>query len=181
MLLTFAAMTIQTPWLERKWQFGLDPGMFPIIYSRLDGAVPRLQSLFANVAEADAEQKQQHWSAKEHLGHLYDLEELWWNRWEDYNKRAETMTPADITNRRTTEANHNSKKIIELLSSFKSERQKILNAIYASDEQLLMRTSLHPRLKTPMTLVDYLYFVAEHDDHHIAAIMLLLKDNANRS
>jgi len=25
-------------------------------------------------------------------------------------------------------------------------------------------------------LVDYLYFVAEHDDHHIAAIMQILHD-----
>jgi uncharacterized damage-inducible protein DinB len=135
---------------------------------------------FWNVPETDAEKKQNGWSAKEHLGHLYDLEELWWNRWVDFNNGSEVLTPADITNRRTTQANHNSKKIGELLSSFNAERQKILKAIYACDEQLLMRTSLHPRLKTPMTLVDYLYFVAEHDDHHIAAIMLLLNNNANR-
>ena len=29
---------------------------------------------------------------------------------------------------------------------------------------------LHPRLKQPMRLVDHLYFVAEHDDHHLAKI-----------
>jgi hypothetical protein len=29
-------------------------------------------------------------------------------------------------------------------------------------------------LKTPMRLVDHLYFVAEHDDHHLAGIWELL-------
>jgi hypothetical protein len=32
------------------------------------------------------------------------------------------------------------------------------------------RTKLHPRLKQAMPLVDHLYFVAEHDDHHLAKI-----------
>jgi hypothetical protein len=32
------------------------------------------------------------------------------------------------------------------------------------------RSLLHPRLKQPMRLVDHLYFVAEHDDHHLARI-----------
>jgi hypothetical protein len=32
----------------------------------------------------------------------------------------------------------------------------------------------HPRLKTPMRLIDHLYFVAEHDDHHHARIWELV-------
>jgi predicted short-subunit dehydrogenase-like oxidoreductase (DUF2520 family) len=31
-----------------------------------------------------------------------------------------------------------------------------------------VRTSLHPRLKRPMRLIDLCFFVAEHDDHHLA-------------
>ena len=37
------------------------------------------------------------------------------------------------------------------------------------------RTTLHPRMKKPMRLVDHLYFVAEHDDHHLARIWEILK------
>jgi hypothetical protein len=33
---------------------------------------------------------------------------------------------------------------------------------------------MHPRLKQPMRLVDHLFFVAEHDDHHLALIRELL-------
>jgi len=169
-------MVNQTLWLNRKWEFNFDAGMFPIIYSRLQGAIPRLQQIFAKADEAKSGVSKNGWSAKEHLGHLYDLEELWWNRWEDYKNKKEILTAADITNRRTSEANHNAKTINGLISSFNIEREKILNSIYSCDEEMLNRTSLHPRLKSPMRLVDYLYFVAEHDDHHIAAIMQLLHD-----
>lgn len=31
-------------------------------------------------------------------------------------------------------------------------------------------TGLHPRLKTPMRMIDLANFVAEHDDHHLASI-----------
>jgi hypothetical protein len=31
-----------------------------------------------------------------------------------------------------------------------------------------LRAIPHPHLKTPMRLVDHLYFVAEHDDHRLA-------------
>ena len=61
----------------------------------------------------------------------------------------------------------------KILEDFRTAREKLLqrvgelNAIY-------LATIPHPRLKTPMRLVDHLYFVAEHDDHHLARIWELL-------
>jgi hypothetical protein len=43
-----------------------------------------------------------------------------------------------------------------------------------TDEQL-ERAALHPRLKTPMRIVDLAYFVAEHDDHHLARVRELMQ------
>jgi len=34
---------------------------------------------------------------------------------------------------------------------------------------------VHPRLKQPMRLVDHLFFVAEHDDHHMARIWEMIR------
>jgi hypothetical protein len=34
---------------------------------------------------------------------------------------------------------------------------------------------VHPRLGTPMRLVDMMFFVAEHDDHHLATITELAR------
>jgi hypothetical protein len=38
------------------------------------------------------------------------------------------------------------------------------------DASLFARAIPHLRMKTPIRLVDHLYFVAEHDDHHLARI-----------
>lgn len=39
------------------------------------------------------------------------------------------------------------------------------------------RSALHPRLLTPMRLIDFLAFVAEHDDHHLAEIAWLMSQS----
>ncbi len=37
----------------------------------------------------------------------------------------------------------------------------------------LDRVALHPRLQQPVSVVDLGFFVAEHDDHHLATIAAL--------
>jgi hypothetical protein len=39
----------------------------------------------------------------------------------------------------------------------------------------------HPRLGTPMRLIDLAYFVAEHDDHHLARLRELTTIHATHS
>ncbi len=51
----------------------------------------------------------------------------------------------------------------------------MLEKIHFFNAETLGKTALHPRLKTPMRLIDSLYFVAEHDDHHLAIISNLLR------
>jgi hypothetical protein len=38
------------------------------------------------------------------------------------------------------------------------------------DERAVLRTALHPRLRQPMCVLDFAFFIAEHDDHHLAAV-----------
>jgi hypothetical protein len=53
---------------------------------------------------------------------------------------------------------------------------KVTDDIDAVDASLFsVRAIVHPRLKQPMGLLDHLYFVAEHDDHHLARIWELVK------
>lgn len=42
-----------------------------------------------------------------------------------------------------------------------------------SDNELI-NTAMHPRLEVKMRIVDLAYFIAEHDDHHIAKIITIL-------
>jgi hypothetical protein len=78
-------------------------------------------------------------------------------------------------NKKTEIANHNKKPLDEIITGFSNERKSILERIYFFDDETLGKTALHPRLKTPMRLIDSLYFVAEHDDHHLAIISNLLR------
>jgi uncharacterized damage-inducible protein DinB len=168
-------MIKQTPWFERQFHFDFPAGIFPIIFSRLEGSIFRLFSLLSNADDDLCSFNANGWSVKEHVGHLYDLEELWWKRLQDFQQSKAILTAADLNNQKTKEARHNENTLEKLVEQFTAERQKILEMVYGFDEELLLRTSVHPRLNQPMRLIDSLYFVAEHDDHHISAISTQLR------
>jgi hypothetical protein len=80
------------------------------------------------------------------------------------------LTVTDLQNRKTDETNHNARPLETILAGFRSARAKLLNRAGELDSSLFSQAIPHPRLKTPMRLADHLYFVAEHDDHHLARI-----------
>lgn len=171
-------MIVQTPWIERSFHFDFPAGLFPVIFSRLEGTLFRLSHLLAHADDEACSHSSEGWSVKEHTGHLYDLEELWWKRLDDFRQRKAVLSAADMSNARTTAAGHNEKTLDQLLQQFALERQKMLETIYGFDEELLTRTSVHPRLNQPMRVVDALFFVAEHDDHHLSIISTALRKPA---
>jgi uncharacterized damage-inducible protein DinB len=174
-------MILQIPWVERTFNFDFPTGMFPVIFSRLEGTIFRLQQLLANADDEYCSASKKDWSVKQHVGHLYDLEELWWTRLTDFQQHKETLTAADMSNKKTHEALHNEESLETLMTKFTIERQKILETIYYFDEQMLLTSALHPRLNKPMRLIDSLFFVAEHDDHHVAVISNLLRESIDFS
>lgn len=91
-------------------------------------------------------------------------------RVDDYLAGGSELTVADLKNRKTHEANHNARVLEEILKEFRDARERLVKRVEKLDAALFARAMLHPRLKQPMRLVDHLYFVAEHDDHHLACI-----------
>ncbi len=149
--------------------------MFPVIIERLRGTVPRIESFVKNVDDNILSNKKNNdWSIKEQVGHLYDLEDLWYGRIEDFLAHREVLRAADMTNNKTNIADHNSKSITELILQFSTARNKLITAVAKLPERKVCDTSLHPRLQIPMRLIDSLFFVAEHDDHHLTRIRSLL-------
>jgi NAD+ synthase (glutamine-hydrolysing) len=88
------------------------------------------------------------------------------------------LMPTDLANRRTFEAGHNDRPLVDLLAGFRRVRQAFVALLARADDAALTRTALHPRLRTPMTLSDLAFFVAEHDDHHLATIAALIDPQA---
>jgi uncharacterized damage-inducible protein DinB len=163
------------PWFERKFEFSIPLELYPNVCARLRGTPARLEEVLRDQPEPILIAKpQEKWSAQEHAGHLADLEPLWLARVEDYVASSDMLTVTDLSNRKTDEANHNARSLEHILADFRAARQMLLTQIDKAGTSLFARAIPHPRLKTPMRLIDHLHFVAEHDDHHLARIWELV-------
>ena len=163
-------------WFDRKFEFTFPVEQYPNLCMRLRGTPARVEELVHDAKhEALVHKPGDKWSAQEHAGHLLDLEHLWMSRVEDYIRGGDVLTVADLTNRKTEEANHNARSLPEILSGFRKARMELVNRLEKIEPPLISRTMLHPRLQKPMRVVDHLFFVAEHDDHHLAKIWELIQ------
>lgn len=162
-------------WYDRKFEFSFPLEFYPNVCARLRGTPARVEeALRGRSAEIVTGKPQGKWSAQEHAGHMLDLEPLWLARVEDYAAGSAQLTVTDLQNRKTDEANYNSRPLERILAEFRAARWKLLTRVDQLDASLIGRAIPHPRLKTPMRLVDHLFFVAEHDDHHLARIWELV-------
>jgi uncharacterized damage-inducible protein DinB len=168
-------MTPLQPWFRREFSFDLSLSQFPGVVERLRGGPARVEERVRSLPPATLVVRfHDTWSIQENVGHLCDLEPLWIRRAEELMERQSELAAADLTNRATDEANHNATVLDDLLGRFRSLRLRFVSILEGADASILERTARHPRLGTPMRLIDLAFFTAEHDDHHLARIMELL-------
>jgi uncharacterized damage-inducible protein DinB len=166
------------PWIKRKFDFDFPTTFYPSFCIRLRGAPARLEELVRGLpAERLISKPSDKWSIQEIAGHLVDAETLWVKRLDEFIEGAKTLTAADMSNRQTFQADHNSRKINEILDAFRTSRISWVNRLDRLDSEYFGREAHHPRLDVSMRLVDLLQFVAEHDDHHLARIWELRANN----
>jgi uncharacterized damage-inducible protein DinB len=162
-------------WFERKFDTDLPAHLFPGAVERLRGTPARLEERVRDLTQEQlTRQPGGSWSIQENAGHLADLEPLWLGRLDDFDAGADTLRPADLENTKTHAAGHNAAAIGDLLAAFRRERAGIVRRLDAMDAAAVGRTAKHPRLGTPMTVLELAFFMAEHDDHHMARITELL-------
>jgi uncharacterized damage-inducible protein DinB len=164
-------------WFEREFSFDFLPlWMYPNVLERVRGTPARLEDLLRGLSvDTRTRREGDKWSMQEHAGHLLDLEPLGMTRLDDYKAGAETLHAADVANRKTFEANHNAGSIENILAAFRSERLEFVGRLDEYDEAFVKREALHPRLKMRIRVLDLAYFIAEHDDHHLARISELIR------
>jgi uncharacterized damage-inducible protein DinB len=161
----------RTEWFNRKFPVIEDNGILPSIIERLIGTPVRIKEMTGNIEPALLTLKRdEKWTIKEEIGHLSDLEPLWLGRLDDLINKLPELRVTDLTNQQTHQANHDATALNVLLERFSELRQQFVNKLIDLDDAQLLNSSLHPRLKTPMRIIDLAYFVAEHDDHHLASI-----------
>ncbi|MFT3822906.1 MAG: DinB family protein [Chitinophagaceae bacterium] len=167
----------RTEWFKRSFPVIEDNGTLPSIIERLSGTPVRLETMVQGLSSSLLTQKSDgKWSIQEESGHLADMEPLWYGRLEDLLNGAVELRVADLTNQTTHNANHNAADLQTILHHFREQRKKFVAKLSVLTEDQLNNSALHPRLKTPMRIVDLAYFVAEHDDHHLAGI----RENMNK-
>ena len=174
--ITIDAKMNETPaWFDRTFAMPYPAELLPLLLTRLCGAPARLEEMTRSTSPARlVARRGVKWSAQENAGHLLDLEPLWLARVHDYGSARSELTVADLTNSGTDAANHNARPVRQILNGFRSARETLVSCVTAMNASLFDRMIQHPRLRTAMTLTDHLYFVAEHDDHHLARIRHLL-------
>lgn len=165
----------RTEWFNRKFPVIDDNGILPSIIERLSGTPARIEEITAHL-EPDllTAKPNGKWSIKEEIGHLSDLEPLWLGRLRELINGQPELMAADLTNQKTHTANHNTTPLKTLQQRFREQRQRFVNELLSVNDEQLLNASLHPRLKTPMRIIDLAYFVAEHDDHHLAGVRSIL-------
>jgi uncharacterized damage-inducible protein DinB len=158
-------------WFDRQFELGLPPESLPEILNRFRGTPYRLADRTQHLTvDALTRRIGDRWSIQENVGHLLDLESLWSGRLDDLEAGRDELRPADLENRMTHEAEHNQRYVTDLLVGFGTARRDMVRRIESWSDEQVRRTALHPRLQQPMTVVDLLFFVAEHDDHHLREI-----------
>jgi selenocysteine lyase/cysteine desulfurase len=156
-------------WTARTFTFDLPLGMFPAVLERLRGTPADAAELVSGVSEELCSRRWNgKWSAKENLGHLADLYLLDEQRLHEFLAGTPVLSAADPKNRITEAAGHNQVPIALLLERLRTNRFNWVRKLEALTEHEVARTALHPRRQQRMRIVDWTYFVAEHDDHHLA-------------
>lgn len=166
----------RTKWFERTFNSIEDNGLLPGIIERLEGTPARLYYKTGKLNNNNMPSVPgTSWSIKKEIGHLINLEPLWLERMEQLVEGTQILRAADLSNTRTHETDHDSKDILELLQHFFEVRMVLTNRLRELQDADLIRSALHPRLQTPMRVIDLAYFVAEHDDHHLAQITWIIQ------
>lgn len=168
----------RTEWFKRKFDRIDDNGLLPGIIERIEGTPIRIEYKVSQIAKNLEEDEGDKWSVKEEIGHLWDLEPLWYGRVLEIKSGQGVLREADLKNTKTHQANHNEKTIEYLIQQFAQDRARLVHEFRNATAEELIMESTHPRLRSPMRLIDLAFFIAEHDDHHLAQITHLLEVSA---
>lgn len=177
-------------WFERKFDTQQPVGIFPNLLVRLSGTPARLEEMVKKLPPEILATRVENpsakpgampaWSVLEQMGHLIVIEELHDGRIDDFKAGLPALRPADLQNKKTWEGNFNSQPAEKLLAEFRKVRAHFIGRLGELEDDVISRSSLHPRLQRPMTVVDMAFFVAEHDDLHLTIIAEISRELSSK-
>jgi hypothetical protein len=162
-------------WFDRKFRFGLPKEMLPYFLERLEGTPARINNKITAVNDFILSEKYGgKWSIKQHIGHLAEIDLVANRRIDEIVSGMAELSPAVFEPQ-----DYSLWSLDDVLDYFQNIRSGNISKYAGLGEEDLSKASIHPRLKTLMTVVDLAWFDAEHDDHHLVAITEILKQNSH--
>ncbi|NOT75971.1 MAG: DinB family protein [Cyclobacteriaceae bacterium] len=163
------------PWFDRKFDFGLPVNMLPFFLERLEGTIIRIEHKVKGKNEKFLSEKfNDKWSVKQHIVHLAEVDQINNRRVDEMKAGVEVLSPAVFEPK-----DCNLWSIEKVLDYFRTARMENLAKYKSLSEAELAKSSIHPRLKVPMTAIDLAFFDAEHDDHHLLKISETISDHVH--
>jgi len=158
-------------WTSRSFLFNHPPGAFPAVLDRFRGAVPRMEEAVRNTpVDLLRHRPEGKWCILQHAGHLLVLESLGEIRLNDYLQGSAVLTPADMGNRETEKGGFDGEEPDVILQRFRGARTGLADRLSVLSPGDIVREALHQRLNRRLRLIDWVCFMCEHDDHHLAVI-----------
>lgn len=164
-------------WIERTFRFDFPTSKWPDLLERVRGTPARLQDRLSGLPAEWLTRLPEGggWSIQQNVGHLLDLGYLAKTRIQQILAGETVLIAADMTNRATQAADHNTRDITGLLADFRADRAELVVQFESLRDEDWAKSGLHPRLQQPMRIVDIAYFDAEHDDYHLGRIGELIR------
>ncbi len=158
-------------WTERKWDFMAEKQDATASIRVLSATAEKLSKLSEGLNPEQLKMRvNSKWSVNEHAGHLLTMESLWIARLDDFVMGHEVLRPWNGTNADTEAAEFNRQRLGKIIADFREIRTSHLNLIESYLPEAGSMKAFHERLNQQMTLTDHLFFMAEHDLHHLATI-----------
>src|SRR5258705_4538964 len=123
-------MSKHLKWTGRTFQFTFPVEVYPEMIERVRGTPARLEDRVRSVApEIFTKREGERWSIQENAGHLLDLESLFSQRLDEYLAGAAVLHAADMSNRKTYEADHNQVSMQTILSNYHHQRSRFVSRL----------------------------------------------------
>lgn len=89
------------------------------------------------------------------------------------------MSSADLNNFATDQASFNKYPLNNLTKSLVHERDQTIALLQNMNEEDFLKTSIHPRLNRPMSILELMHFVSEHDTNHMRSMLFIIANTEN--
>lgn len=158
-------------WNEFEFNNGIDNAKLPLILERFTGTPARLEVKIRTMnPELLTSSEKSAWSINQHVGHISLLEKVWKQRIKEITEDFEEFSGVVISDDEYIQANFNEQSIADIITALKIKRERLYYRILELTENDLNKSTIHPRLKVKMKIIDLLSFICDHDDYHLAEI-----------